>query len=321
MTMLRTVLPILVAGLLVAGLLWWSQRPTPPAPAGPAVPAAAGGDPIRLALVPEHDVFALRKSYQKLATYLSQELGRPVQIVTLNTFEAVLLDFEEKQIEGAFLGSLVAVLAMDRHDARPVVKPQRADGSSTYRGVIFVKEDSPIQSLADLRGRKVAGVRTTTAGCLFSIQQFLKAGLLEGERRPTALSVGTHDDVVKAVMNGQADAGSVKDLRLEAYLAANPGVKVRILARSLEVPNNALLMRAELANGLGQRIGEALVKMDQDPLGREALAELKAERFVAASAEEYGPVWDMLEELDRSRDKVAMPCIPSAKRPGPRPAK
>ena len=317
MTMLRTILLIFAAGLLIGGLLWCCRRTPAPGPLRDQLaPMSATVKPIRLGLVPEHGIFTLRKSYQKLAGFLSKKLGRPVEMVTLNTYEAVLLDFEEKQIEGAFLGSLVAMLAMDRHDARVMVKPQRPDGVSTYEGILFVRAESPVTEVRQLAERKVAAVRTTTAGCLFAMQQFKKAGLLaEDGHAPTILAVGTHDDAIKAVMSGEADAGSAKSPRLEAYLAAHPQTKLRILARSPAVPNNTLVVRADVPDDFGQRIAEALLEMDQDPQGREALAEIGAARFVPATTEEFGPIYDMVEEIGQSWEKVGTPCVPPPKRP------
>ena len=322
MTMLRTILLIFAAGLLIGGLLWWSQRaPAPGSLREQPLPVSAAMKPIRLGLVPEHGIFTLRKSYQKLAGFLSQKLGRPVEMVTLNTYEAVLLDFEQKQIEGAFLGSLVAVLAMDRHDARVMVKPQRPDGVSTYEGILFVRAESPVTEVRQLAGRKVAAVRTTTAGCLFAMQQFKRAGLLaEDAHAPTILAVGTHDDAIKAVMSGDADAGSTKSPRLEAYLAAHPQAKVRILAKSPAVPNNALVVGADVPDDFGQRIAKALLEMDQDPQGRAALAEIGAARFVPATAEDFGTIYDMVEEIGQSWEKVGTQCAPP-KRPATGPVK
>ena len=112
MKTLRLVSPILAIGLLVFGFVWWSPKMVPSTPAESPVLATRPANIIRLGLVPEHDIFALRKSYQKLAGYLSRKLQQPVEMVTLHTYEAVLFDFKERQIEGAFLGSLVAVLAI-----------------------------------------------------------------------------------------------------------------------------------------------------------------------------------------------------------------
>lgn len=320
MKTLRLVSPILAIGLLVFGFVWWSPKMVPSTPAESPVLATRPANIIRLGLVPEHDIFALRKSYQKLAGYLSRKLQQPVEMVTLHTYEAVLFDFKERQIEGAFLGSLVAVLAIEQQNAQALAAPQRADGSSSYRSVLFVPETSSITSISQLKGKTVAAVRTTTAGCLFAMQQLTKAGLADGPGAPALLAVGTHDDVPKAVLGGQADAGSVKDLRLEAYLAANPTAKVRRLAMSRPVPNNALVVRADLADGLGQRIAEALLEMERDPQGREALAELGAVRFVPVTAEEYRPVYDMIRDIGTAWERVGIQCVPP-KGPATRPAR
>ncbi|MGE5610192.1 MAG: phosphate/phosphite/phosphonate ABC transporter substrate-binding protein [Bacillota bacterium] len=282
------------AGIYVA---WNWNKAGNPTPVTTRTTQPATRSVIRLGLVPEHDPFVLRQSYRGLQDYLSQRLGQPVELATLNTYEAVLLDFQEHQIEGAFLGSLVGLLAIDRFDARVIVKPELEDRVSTYRGVIFTRENSSIQSLDDLRGKPLAMLRATTAGSLFPIAELAKRGMLEGAMPVKIIWMGTHDQVIAAVMSGRAEAGAVKDLRLNAFLQANPQTRVRQLAISKPVPNNALVMRADVANGLGTRLAELLKAMDQDPQGQAALQMLGARRFIPCQPEEFNPISEMAASL------------------------
>ena len=111
------------------------------------------GEPVRIGLIPERDIFRLRKRYKVLAEYLSTKLDRPVTLSTTNTYDGMLRDFGDRKIELAFAGSLVAALAIDRQDARPLLKPELPGGISTYHGVVFVRADSPVTEPRTARGQ------------------------------------------------------------------------------------------------------------------------------------------------------------------------
>jgi phosphonate transport system substrate-binding protein len=270
---------------------------------GPSEPGADLPGPgqqtpaLRIGLIPERDVFAQRARYRALADYLAARLERPVELVTNNTYEGVLDDFASGRVDAAFLGSLVAVLAMDRHDARVVLKPELPGGVTTYRGVILVRPDSAIERVDDLGGRSIAMVKATTAGDLFPVFELARCGLLSSPTPPDRVWVGTHDAVMKEVMAGRVDAGAAKDLRLEAYEAEHPDRRFRRLAVSDPVPNNALVLRRAVADELGPRLAEILRQMDGDPAGRQTLAEFGAVRFVPCVAEEYEAIYVMVEAL------------------------
>ncbi|MDY7107335.1 MAG: phosphate/phosphite/phosphonate ABC transporter substrate-binding protein [Planctomycetota bacterium] len=283
--------------LAIGGAVWLSRLPGPDAP-GEAVPDAGLQPPaLRIGLIPERDIFAQRARYRALADYLAERLQRPVELVTNNTYEGVLEDFASKRVDAAFLGSLVAVLAMDRHDARVVLKPELPGGVTTYRGVILVRPDSAIERVENLSGRSIAMVKATTAGDLFPIFELARQGLLASAAPPEMVWVGTHDGVMDEVMAGRVEAGAAKDLRLQAYEAEHPERRFRRLAVSDPVPNNALVLREAVADELGPKLAAILLGMDADPAGRRTLTEFGAVRFVPCSAGEYEAIYAMVEEL------------------------
>jgi len=304
---LNTTLVVLLVGILV----WLANGPTaaPPKTGDGTGPVEHTGSVLRLGLTPERDIFVHSNRYRQLANYLSNRLNRPVKLVTLSTYEGILDDFAEKKIDGAFLGSLVAVLAMDRLDAKAIVKPERPDGCSSYHGIIFVRDDSPIKTLDDLGGRTIAVVRTTTAGHIFPGCVLMKTRLWGRSNQPKLTWLGTHDDVVASVIEGKVDVGAVKNLRLDALLEANREWKVRRLATSKGVPNNALILRSDLAEDLGPELSKALLAMDSDDQGREALKAMDVTRFVPCSQIDYASVYDMLECILPAWKQIGIPGI------------
>jgi phosphonate transport system substrate-binding protein len=318
MKLLWVVLIVVLAGLVVSLIAWLGSMPVHRENEKLVVqpPAAAEKPAFHIGLVPERDIFQLRKRYQVLTGYLGKRLGRPVDVVTVNTYQAVLQDFAEHKIDAAFLGSLVAVLTVDRLGARVLVKPVDEAGVSTYRGVIFVRPDSPIQRIEDLADRSVAMVKTTYAGDLFPIWEMHRTDINHGATPPRKVWVGTHDDVISETLSGRVEAGAAKNLRLEAFETTHPDAKLRRLATSLPVPNNAFVVRADLGEAFAAQLGDVMLAMDKDPEGAKALAGFGAVRFVPCGMEEYAPIYDMVEGLGDHWDRLGIDG-PPPKRPSP----
>jgi phosphonate transport system substrate-binding protein len=310
-----------VAAIMVVGLLISAGVGRPidrRVGSAAAQPPASAGNPLRLGLIPERDIFEQRARYRALADYLETKLERPVELVSLRCYDAILEDFRAGEIDGAFLGSLVAVLAIDRFDARVLLKPVGTDEVSTYCGVIFVREDSPVKSVADLAGRSLAMVRTTAAGHLFPMCVLHEAGLLDaGAERPRFHWSGTHDEAILDVAEGRVEAGAAKDLRLDALAFMRPELGLRRIACGERVPNNALLLRSELPDALGDRLRGIMLSMDETAEGMKALQAFGAQRFTACEASEYGEIFEMVERMGPAWAKLGI-AGPPPTRPGHR---
>lgn len=296
MRWIRVILAGSLLLLLAAFLFWLGQRPT--GDVGLQQPSAASPGPektIRLGLIPERDIFQQREAYRGFCQWVGKRMGAKVELVTNSSYEGVLEDFANKNVDAAFLGSLVAMLAMDRQGAQVVVKSEGTDGRSTYAGVVFVADSSPVKSFAELRGQTLGAVKTTTAGPLFGVYLMTLRGMIEERDSPHFVWLGTHDDVIREVTAGRVDAGAVKDLRLDAYEKRHPELKFRRLAVSKRVPDNALVVRAAFESK--EALKDALLHMPDDAAGREALSALGLGRYVACEPGEYHPLCEMIDAI------------------------
>lgn len=260
-------------------------------------PAEVDPAALKLALVPERDIFEQRQRYQVLADYLASAIDQPIQLMTLNTYDRVLSEMAQGHIDAAFVGSMVAVLAHDRLRVQVLVNPRLPDDVTTYRGVVFVKADSPIQSVQQLRGLQIAGVPATTAGDLYPIYLMHEKGLLQVADAPKMRWVGTHDDVIYEVIEGNVEAGACKNLRLNAWEAEHGKDKIRRLATGDEVPNNALIVRGDLPSARAHALRSALLKMHETEPGRIALAKFGAKQFEPCGIEQYQPIYRMTQAI------------------------
>lgn len=302
---------VLLAAVALLGWLGTSQEPILAGNKSGVLPSIAA--PFRIALVPERDIFVQRRRYARVADYLTTQLHQPVEIVTVRSYHDVLQEFRDRRVEGAFLGSLVTVLAADEVGAKIVVRPELAGEVSSYRGVIFVPDTSPIRSVEGLVGKSIAMVPTTTGANLFPVAEFVKRKMT-GASLPHIVFVGTHDDVILEVLDGHADAGAVKDLRLDEYEKTNPTVHFRRLAVSRPVPENALVVRSDLPQAFVGRLSNLMLTMNESDAGRAALQGFGASRFIPCTIADYGAVYDLTEQVGPAWSWVD-PSHPAPRRP------
>ena len=297
MSRLRIFLLLMLVFLLVVSAIWLGQMPNRRENANNDT-MQAPQQVLHLGLIPERDIYKQRTAYRALGDYIGAKINCRVELVTEATYRGVLDDFREQQIDAAFLGSLVAVLAIDRYEAQVLVKTQSPGGANSYHGVIFVPEQSNIHNILELRDHALGAVRTTTAGALFPVHCLWDDNLLGTKYEPRLVWMGTHDDVIQEVISGKIDAGAVKNVRLDAYLRKHPEVKIRRLARSSEVPDNTLLVGKTVPTATREKLRQTLLAMHDAPAGRLVLAALEAGRFVPCDMQEFKGLYDMIEAIN-----------------------
>ncbi|MCU0253972.1 MAG: phosphate/phosphite/phosphonate ABC transporter substrate-binding protein [Acidobacteria bacterium] len=289
------------------------SEPPPPGPHGTALPSPAeparppAKERLQIGVLPERNIFRQLERFEPLAAYLSARIGQKVQLKILPRYGNIVANFESAGLDGAFLGSFTYVLAHRRLDVDVIARPVMQNGRSTYFGVVLTRRDSGIRDAQGLRGKRFAFVdQATTAGYLLPLDFLAQNGVKDyrtffGE----TYFAGTHEDVIRDVLDGRADAGAAKSSVLERMAGEDPRVisELTFLARSPDVPENGLALRRDLDPELKARLQQALLTMHEDAEGRLALEHLGAARFIETRDEDYEPVYRFAREVGIDLDR------------------
>jgi phosphonate transport system substrate-binding protein len=274
--------------------------------AATAQPRPASGR-ILIGLIPELNIFKQKARFRPLGEYLTRKVGVPVEFTILSRYGNIIDSFTTEKMDGAFFGSFTGALAIERLGVVPLARPVNLDGSSTYHGHLFVRSDSGIRSVKQLRGKRMAFVdRATTAGYVFPLAVLRKAGIPSPEGFfGEYYFTGSHDAAIAAVLDGKADAGAAKHSVYDRMRRENPRIDrdLTVIAESPPVPSNGLCVRRDLDPGLKAALKAALLSLEKDPVGDVVLTEFGALRFIETTAEDYRPVGEMAREagLDLKR--------------------
>jgi phosphonate transport system substrate-binding protein len=301
----------LVAGaLLGAGVrrLWAASGEG----ASAAKNAGAPRRRLALGLVPEVNIFKQKERFQALGEYLGQRTGVEIDFVATTRYGEFIPGLVSGRMDGTVAGSLAGAVAIERLNAVPLARPVELDGSSTYRGLLLVRKDGPFRQLTDLRGKTIAFVDRLTTAYLLSLALLRRAGLQGPESFfGESFFTGSHDAAIRAVLRGEADAACAKSTILESLRREDPAAaqNLRVLAESAAVPSNTWLMRSATPAAVSASLKSALLGLEDEAAGSEALRRFGALRFVEARAEDYRPVFELAREagVDLGRYELGTP--------------
>ncbi len=245
-------------------------------------------------LEPKDDV----RQVASLGEWLEKQTGSSFGVFIPSADENVVDGLCTNKVDFAVVGTVSYLQAHEQCDTHILVRGLNAEGKDTYRAAIIVAADSPLQTLADLRGQTFAfGAINSTQGHLIPRLMLQQAGLVLEDFRTYTYS-GSHTATANAVTSHRVDAGALQDTL--AMELAQRGL-VRILALSEPYPSSGIVVAPDVPEPIIELVQNALLQID--PTGADT-AELyewwRTEMplgFVRASDDEYQELRQIAETI------------------------
>jgi phosphonate transport system substrate-binding protein len=149
------------------------------------------------------------RAFACLDRLVEQKMKVPAELFTSPNYDGVMQGLLNSELDAAWLGAAgyAGVYLRDPDAVEPLVAVQQLDGSVGYHSVLFVRADSPYQTLDDLRGRSVMfSDRDSTSGFLVPNYELSRDGYPLRYFGAFGFA-GSHPATVLAVLDGQFDAG------------------------------------------------------------------------------------------------------------------
>ncbi|MEP6634560.1 MAG: phosphate/phosphite/phosphonate ABC transporter substrate-binding protein, partial [Luteimonas sp.] len=190
-----------------------------------------------------------------------------------------------------------AMLLEQRANAKPLLLTERG-GTSAYRTLFFVRKDSGIESLDDLRGRSVAFQNTASTSAYFvPATELLERGLsleilLSPKDHPGNSSVGyvfarSELNISTWVHKRLVDAGVMSNLDWDSphRMPAPYRRDLKIIYQTPDYPRALEMVRGDLDARVQARLREVLIQASKDPDARDALLQFfKTTHFLPIDA-------------------------------------
>ena len=282
-----------LAGLfLVSSGFGQVSQPAAPAPTTP---------PIRIAMSAAFASESGIPVFQRINDYLSEKSGIPCELITGLAYETINKMLADGAVDAAFICGLPYVTERDKPQpsvtllVAPVMKAARYNNQPKYFSDLVVKKESPFQRLEDLRGKTyVYNEQLSNSGYNMPRFKLIEIGETNGFFGKVLRS-GCHEESIRMVAEGEADASFVDSLVLDFDRTKGFGYasQVRVIeslgpASICPVVASAKMPEAQLRN-----LQNAFLGMHQDPQGRRILDEALVERFEKVDDRNYDDIRHM----------------------------
>jgi phosphate/phosphite/phosphonate ABC transporter binding protein len=183
---------------------------------------AIAQQPVRFAVLAKRGVEKAMMQWSATGDYLSKKLKREVRIVPLK-FVEIEKALKKKSIDFLLANPAFYARFEKKYNLKAITTMVNKKGFvalNEFSGVIFVRNDSKIQDLQDIRGKHYMCVKYSSfGGAYMALRLLIENGIDPKKDCASYTQGGTHDNVVMAILQRKVDVGTVRSDTLERMAA------------------------------------------------------------------------------------------------------
>lgn len=262
---------------------------------------------VTYAYLPQYSKEISLERHQDIVAFIKKETGLDIIQVFPESFDDHMKKVGSGEIDISFSNPFVYIKIAQQYDARAFGRIIEKEGKDMFRGEICVLKDSPLQTLADLKGKRVMAVSSSSAGgYLFQRGMLVEAGIDPNEDLTIdfAQEAGKQEKAFLAMYSGEYDACFVREgTRTEVMKDQVDISKVRVLAYTPWYSGWVYATRKGLDPVVLDKIRSAMLKLDfSDPEHKAILEKAKFVKIVPSEDKDFDTIRELASKLELKWD-------------------
>ena len=251
--------------------------------------AASAEGTLNVQFVPTNNDGSMEAKTGPFADYLSEKLGMDVNVTLATDYSTIVEALASGKVDLGIMPPAAYVQARNLDAAEAILssqlvkydedteEPIEGEYTSTFKGEVLVKADSDMESLEDLKGKKIATLSPNSAsGYIYPVAEMKDLGI-DPLTDCTLTTVNDIPSEMTAVLNGQQDACFV--FQGARYVFSSKftdydlykDLKVLYLTDG-DIPNDAIAVQPSMDEDLKAQIKDVFLNMANDEEGKEAMS-------------------------------------------------
>lgn len=257
--------------------------------------------PITLAVVPSSTPGDSKAALAGVCGALTKLLGTTVTAYHPETYSELTAALEKDRVQYAWMSPALVVMTGEHMQLTPLLSAVRGERTD-YCSALFVDAASPVTSIEELRGKRIAYVdRTSAAGYLYPRLELASRGVDPPGLFGTELFLHSHAEVVRAVFDGRADVGATyaerppegEPVRRAGFLDVVPDRRARVIEWTGPIPNDVIAGHGLLPKTAHRELSNAILTLAERDDGRELLYNaFHCRAFITTPRNTLGPLRD-----------------------------
>jgi len=256
--------------------------------AASASAARAADGTLVLGVFPRYKATETVTMFKPLADYLGERLGRPVNVTTSKDFDSFWQGVNEQRYDIVHYNQYHYILSARTYQ---VIAQQQEFGKKAVGGALYVRKDSGITQISQLRGRTIIFGGGKDAMLSYIAPRFLlmQAGLKESDFK-SEFAVNPPNALL-ALFHKQADAAGGGDILIDLPVVRNAidAQELRILAATEPLLFLPWAVKRSMPAKLRDSIQALMIGLENDEAGKNVLGAAKATGMGKAEDRDYNP--------------------------------
>ena len=262
---------------------------------------------IKMGFVPLKNSEKLVEDLKPISDYLSERLGVKVEAFTASNYIGVVEGLGSGSVDFGIIPPFSSLLAQKQSNAKPILTSKGKTGKPGYTAELYVRKDSGIKSLQDVKGKKVAFVDpSSSSGYIYPGAMLVEAGLNLDKDISYQFS-GGHDKSLQLLLNKDVDVIATFDGVEDRYAKDFPKAKTDIqkLATSDMIPGVMVTTSSKMDKELQEKLEKALRDIENDPKMKELFTKMfSITGFTDVDQDAYKKVEATAKIMNVDLDKV-----------------
>ncbi len=240
---------------------------------------------LKVGIVPQFSSERINTIWEPILKAVTDKTGIQLQLDNSTDIPSFEKRFNAGEFDIAYMNPYHAIVAHTAAGYEPILR----DVGRTLYGIIVVKKDSPLETIEDLDGKKVAFPAPNALGAaLIPRTEFARKYNIKVEE----IYVSSHSSVYLNVVLGLAQAGGGVQKTLQQQ-SKEIRSQLRIINKTVEVPPHPIVAHLRVAPEIVDKLTDAFLELGETVDGREMLGKIPIKVIGSTELQDY----DLLREM------------------------
>lgn len=235
---------------------------------------------------------SIKKSYVPILERVCDSISCKARVIIVKDYEALGSGIKEGIIDAGWFSPFAYVATRKEIDITPLVTP-KVNGKTFYNGCIIVRKHSGIKTIQELKDKHFGYVDKKSASGYVYARNILKKQNINPDTIFKKISfMGSHDNVIKAILSGEVDAGATYSEAIEN--AKNHGLAIdelHIIGMTDNIPKDAIAASPYLDKEITNSLQKAFEEFNNFQ-GIDSIVD----GFIASSDDKYDVIREITEK-------------------------
>ncbi len=239
---------------------------------------------LTFGVVPQQSAKKMAALWSPVLRYLSQSSGLKIQFSTAKNIP----EFEKRLLAGEYDIAYMNPYHYTVFSQKPGYRAIAKQKDKKIKGIVVIKKDSPLVSLNELNGSKLA----FPSPAAFAASVLPRAYMEQNGIGFSPKYVSSHDSVYLNVSKGFFPAGGGV---MRTFNNSAPEVReqLKVLWTTPAYTSHAIAVHPSLSTESAQKLVQSMLAMNNDPAGKALLKNLNFKGLEAASDQQWNDIRDL----------------------------